>query len=1146
MHKVLLVVLIIFFNLSYPTIGNVWVPEIFSEGMVLQRGKEIKIWGSASPGERVAVTLRGRSAVTRADRKGEWQVSIEPLSAGGPYVMNILGRNLITINNVMIGDVWLVTGDQFDLSTNQQFKAEKVSTKKKYPIRFFKAETQLALKPLKKVVSKEKWKANLTTDTITNSFFWQLADSLYHENRVPTAFIFSQYKNASLQTWIHPDSLKKYPEFQDTLAIMERHFTGINNFIKKRKGINILQKYPSIVYNGMVSPFASYSLKGVIWQQNAVDAKYAFYVEKLLFDLISSFRGTWNDTALPFLILNDRLVANEALLNSYYVAFLSVQSKLLSLSNLAIFNSPFNAEEIPVSNIIHLIEALDERNERKFKAPKPNRFQIEGKKVKLYFSANNTLKFKSKYGYGKGFSIASYDKVFKPAKAFAINDSTLIVHSDLVEKPVAVRYAFSNFLRDANLSNKNDIVVLPFKTDNWADVTDTSSFRTTWLATNAIDTTDMVNRFQHIIAKMPPPKAKKNPDSLVEWKAQRPFYYEKLIKSLGFNLQEWEKRPPIQSRYIGKKIEFLEYTIQKLVYQSQPNFWVPVNLYIPKGVEFPRPAILYLNGHSGEGKSTKNYQRSMISLVKKGYIVMSIDEIGAGERKFTGQQSPQLFLTGHSPGGWQIWDASRAIDFLYTKNNLVAKDKIGVTGRSGGGFQSFYLAAADDRVKATAPIMYVSSFEGMVTSNVSHTLDNYLPSIRKYMEQHHVMNLIAPRPILIGAGKKDFFSIESTKRTVSKAKKIYQLYGDSVFPKTEIVDIGHKDTIVHREAVYSFFNQVLGIDASTKEPESQANSDSILNVGMPIYSTATLEDLANSALKKASKRSAFTTKKPVFKSSLIELLDFEQIGKRSLEIPHNKQVVIINDSIVEESIVLNTEYNIQLVAKLSYNITAENNRPTVLLGRQENILKDSLIKSGFAVFSINLRRGSNTENLHRNKTDIEYLSYTNSVFLGKPLIGQKTYDYIRAVDYLVTRNEIVDTTKIFIVTTDTTVNKQLAALLATAFDERIKSIYTANNLLTFFPPSSGWKDWHFATYLPHFSEIGDIQDIISLIAPRKVKIINPRATDGSILTNYEIQKYTNRCSYEYRKLRASNNLSISTEPINYRAIIAYLIAQVDM
>ncbi|UZR95983.1 alpha/beta hydrolase family protein [Chondrinema litorale] len=1140
MYRLLLAVFLFFLTFISNSYADVWVSEIFSDGMVLQQGKEITIWGTAAPREKVAVTLRGRSAITRADRNGEWEVKIPPLSPGGPYIMNILGKNLITINEVMIGDVWLVTGEPFE-----NFNKEEISTKEATqdkPVHFFNITPQIALTPSENIKSTGKWHSLQSIDQTEFQLFHAFADSLYQQNNVPVAIIYSQYKDASLAAWINPDTLRQYKEYQDTLSIMEKQFLGIERFLSERKVDNFVKTYPSVVYNTMVNPIAPYTLNGIFWHQNQSDIQYAFYTQKLQQDLVNSFRARWNNRKLPFIILNTNISSssNDSTENIYKSEFLEIQNHLFTKPLVSVINKLVDSSENSISAILTVCNSLSENNTSISKSPKPNSFSIEGEKMILHFSGDKSLFFDNKYGYGKGFSIAGRDQKFYSARAFVRNDSLIEVYSDNVKQPIAVRYSFNSFLKDANLKTSNGLNALPFKTDNWPGVTDTSSFRTKWLDAGKVDTIDMVNKYQQTLANQYPPKAKPFPENLAEWESQKPYYYEKLVNSLGFSKNEWENRNAIQSLYKGQNIEFEDYTIRHVLYQSQPSFWVSANLYVPKNIEFPRPAILYLNGHSGNGKATENYQLSMISLVKKGYVVMSIDETGAGERKYTSQHTPQFFLTGHSDGGWQIWDASRALDFLLSQKNLVDKDRVGVTGRSGGGFQSFYLAAVDKRVKAVAPVMYVSSFEGMIDSNKIHTIDNYLPTIRKYMEQFHVLGLMAPNPVFIGSGQQDFFPINATKTTVDKAKEIYQFYNESKYPELNVVDIGHKDTIVHREAVYAFFNKVFNVDNNSSEPQIQINSDSLLNVGIPSYSSATTLSLANKELINSSRKHNAYISLPERRYKLLEILDLDNLNNRSLEIGYHSISTDKTGNRTNEKFLIQTDYSIYLNAELSY-LDNEAKHSVVIINNPEISLKDSLIKAGFAVFSFSPRKGENTShNTSSNKIDYEYLTFSNSIVLGESMLGQKAYDFIRAVDFLQTKSDVIDISNINLVNLDTTLNSKIEILAAAALDNRIQKVAVNNALISILPSTTEWANWNYTTYTPNLAGFGNIQDIISLIAPRKIKLYTPKNTNGNNLTNYQLINETSRSRYEYRKQNATKNLDVSNQEYSNELLLDFL------
>ena len=357
------------------------------------------------------------------------------------------------------------------------------------------------------------------------------------------------------------------------------------------------------------------------------------------------------------------------------------------------------------------------------------------------------------------------------------------------------------------------------------------------------DTLEMTNRHQKQLAEnqvlySPLPGTKD------EWEVKRGYYHAKLLEALGIDSSMFYQKRSVTGFFIKEDLDYELYTIKHLVYESLPGSWVTANLYIPKGVDFPRPAVAYFAGHSGMGKSTPNYQTTMITFARKGYIVLAPDELGAGERKFTGQANPYIYMSGLSAGGLQIWDGIRAIDYLFSRSDIVDTLRIGVTGRSGGGFQTFYLTAVDDRVACGAPVNYIASYGSMIASDQIHTQDNYLIYPLRSMEQQHILSLVAPRPFFIGCGTKDYFPVEATIDTYEKAREIYSLYQSTGKIELLALEAGHLDTLPHREAVYGFFNKHFGVVESAREGEVTPEKAELLNCELNTDTIATLASLA--------------------------------------------------------------------------------------------------------------------------------------------------------------------------------------------------------------------------------------------------------------------------------------------------------------
>ena len=233
------------------------------------------------------------------------------------------------------------------------------------------------------------------------------------------------------------------------------------------------------------------------------------------------------------------------------------------------------------------------------------------------------------------------------------------------------------------------------------------------------------------------------------------------LKKFQKNLRKklWEKfgvsydpEVPLDVRSYGK-IRKPGYTIEKLIYQSRPGLYVTGLLYVPDG-KGPFPAVLQMHGHNPEGKFGLNVQQTSIALVQNGFVCLTVDAIGAYERahqcyntEYHGNTlGGHVMNTGETLMGQQVVDNMRGIDLLRSLK-YVLKDKIGATGASGGGNQTMWLAAMDERVTAAMPVVSVGSFQSYVYG--MNCMCELLPDGLTFTEISGVLALIAPRFLLI-------------------------------------------------------------------------------------------------------------------------------------------------------------------------------------------------------------------------------------------------------------------------------------------------------------------------------------------------------------------------------------------------------------
>ncbi len=270
-------------------------------------------------------------------------------------------------------------------------------------------------------------------------------------------------------------------------------------------------------------------------------------------------------------------------------------------------------------------------------------------------------------------------------------------------------------------------------------------------------------------------------NNLQDWEAVRDQRYKEYLEMMGLQDKpvSGKRMPPkvIRTGVIKKD----GYRIEKLYYESSPGLYVPANLYIPEGIKKPMPAILYVCGHSHTQKH--HYQAHAKNFVQNGFVCLVIETIQRGEVKGehpgTLQQGLyQWYSRGYNPGGVEIWNGMRGIDLLCEMHE-VDKDQIGVTGISGGGSQSWYLPAADVRIKAAAAVAGAGSLAGQISQRtIDEHCDCMMPINTYLIDFPDIAALIAPRPFMIAQPSRDgYYSIEAVHELYNKIKPVYTFYG---------------------------------------------------------------------------------------------------------------------------------------------------------------------------------------------------------------------------------------------------------------------------------------------------------------------------------------------------------------------------------
>jgi len=302
-----------------------------------------------------------------------------------------------------------------------------------------------------------------------------------------------------------------------------------------------------------------------------------------------------------------------------------------------------------------------------------------------------------------------------------------------------------------------------------------------------------------------------------------------LLKTVG----PFPEKTPLNAKVTGI-VKKEGYKIEKIIYESMPGFYVTGCLFIPDGIKGKRPAILFVSGHTQESFRYKEYQIMILNLVKKGFIVFGIDPVSQGERiqvydpeknasvigpttrehEYLGNQT---LISGVSLARYFIWDGIRGIDYLLTRKE-VDPENIGVTGQSGGGTQSSYIFAFDERIKAGAPVDYIIGLRRLLESiGPQDAEQNFYHGILNGLTHADLLEVRAPNPALISEGTRDFFSIQGARETYLEVRNAYKAFGTEENIGIQEDDFRHGYTVKLREGINAFFQKNLNLPGDPKD-----------------------------------------------------------------------------------------------------------------------------------------------------------------------------------------------------------------------------------------------------------------------------------------------------------------------------------------
>lgn len=487
-------------------LADVRLPAIISDNMVLQQGMAAPLWGKADPGEKITVSVAGQSVTAETDDQGRWKVKLTPLKASGtPVTVTVRGKNTLTITNVLVGEVWLGSG-QSNMEWPALHSGKDILDAARFPnLRLFKTENAVALTPQEDVPG--SW-VECTPETVKkfSAVLYAAGRELHQKLGVPVGLIQSSWGGTVIQSWSRYESITTDAEAQaavdrrlaelDDPAWCEADFKKQTARYERLKGESkenpddernprkpekltaLFKNRPCGLYNAKIAPLAGYGIRGAVWYQGEFNAPQAGLYQRLLPLMINDWRAQWGQGAFPFIIvqlpnIGKNLHNQPVMSRAQWAALRESQRRTLALTNTALVVTidvsdgllhPVNKE--PFGHRVALAALrLAYGQTIPFSGPLYQSMTVEGNAIRVRFDeVDGGLTAKDNAAL-KGFAIAGEDRKFVWAEA-RIDGETLVVSSPDVVRPVAVRYAWADN-PVLTLYSKAGLPASPFRSDNW-------------------------------------------------------------------------------------------------------------------------------------------------------------------------------------------------------------------------------------------------------------------------------------------------------------------------------------------------------------------------------------------------------------------------------------------------------------------------------------------------------------------------------------------------------------------------------------------------------------------------------------------------------------------------------------------------------
>lgn len=479
MRSISFLVLILLLNLSCINLAQaeIKLPEILSSNMVLQRNTTVQLWGWADGKEKITITASWLAEPLQltADKEGSWQIGVKTTNSKEAQTISIKGESAeITLENVLFGEVWLCSGQSNMEQSLNGYPGQPtfggglaIAKSKNKNLRLFTVERANSKTPLKDIGEHRTWEmaspANVRDFSAVAYFFgMQLQEIL----DVPVGMIHSSWGGTPIESWMSMETMEKFKKIDlDTVTLARKHYI------------------PTTLYNAMIHPLVPYTLKGTLWYQGESNRNKPDDYRKYMPALVDDWRSKWEIGDFPFYYVQiapyyyNEPDAFQTVKNTAFLREAQLESLAdIPNSGMAITMDigeelcihPAKKKEVADRLLFHALNQTYGFETIDCESPVFERLEFKDDGLVLKFTHAETGLY-TPHGL-KGFEIAGADRVFYPAQAEILNRRDVFVKSAEVEKPVAVRYAWRNWI-EGTLFDVNLLPAPSFRTDDWDNAT---------------------------------------------------------------------------------------------------------------------------------------------------------------------------------------------------------------------------------------------------------------------------------------------------------------------------------------------------------------------------------------------------------------------------------------------------------------------------------------------------------------------------------------------------------------------------------------------------------------------------------------------------------------------------------------------------